>query len=234
MHKIFIFLALTAFSAQLLLAATDRELYDKHWKEGAEYFDQEKYSNSVDSFTKAIKYYPQLPGNYGSYVNRGNAYSMLGQIDLAISDYTKVIGSFTKKSDKRLGEVYYNKGEAYKRNGKPDLAVKDYERAIELDPEIQDVHNKLAWLLATCSVDGVRNGKKAVKYALVASGRVQNKDPAILDTLAAAYAENGDFENATITQKAAIELLSDDNQKEDYGKRLVLYEGEKPFHQENK
>ena len=52
--------------------------------------------------------------------------------------------------------------------------------------------------------------------------------PIYLDTLAAAYAETGDFEAAVTWQMRAIELLSDERRKDDYRRRLVLYQAGKP------
>jgi len=84
--------------------------------------------------------------------------------------------------------------------------------------------NELAWMLAT-SVDAtVRDGRSAVEFAEKAVAATQRKNTAILDTLAAAYAEAGQFERAATVQQEAIDLLPDQNQKEDFASRLKLYE----------
>ena len=191
-------------SASFSYAASDKELYDKNWKEGEAFSEQGKWEKAVVSFTNAIKYFPKLPANYGFYVNRGNAYSMLGKLDLALADYKKALDSFPNKGAMELGEVYYNRGEAYNRNGKPELAILDYEKAITIDGEIKSVHNKLAWLLATNSNDKIRDGKKAVEHALIACKQDDNKNPNHLDTLAAAYAENGDFTNVSAMSRKSV------------------------------
>ena len=54
---------------------------------------------------------------------------------------------------------------------------------------------------------------------------------ATLDTLAAAFAELGDFASAVKWQSKAIELLADDKTKDDYRTRLKLYERKKPYHE---
>lgn len=233
LHRLFpvILIVLCSLTIQLH-AATDEELYNKYWAEGDRYSEEGKWDKAAASFTKAIKYYPALPANYGSYVNRANAYSMLGKLDLALKDYNKVLDAFPDKSAKQLGEVYYNRGAAYHRNKKPALAIPDYEKAIAIDSEIKSVHNKLAWLLATCADAKIRDGAKAVKHARIACEQTGHKNPSYLDTLAAAYAESGDFENAILTQKKAIDLETNVEDKADLGTRLVLYEQKKAYHKD--
>ena len=55
----------------------------------------------------------------------------------------------------------------------------------------------------------------------------------MLDTLAAAYAESGDFDSAAKWQAKAIELESDEKEKADFQARLQLYKDKKPFRETN-
>ena len=222
-------LVIALAAAYYIFSPSDKDLYNKHWKNGYDYSDSGEWEKAAAEFTLAIKYYPHLPGNYGSYVNRANAYSMLGDLDKSLSDYNKVLDSFSGKTDVRLGEVYFNRGEAYNRNGKPDLAIFDYEKAISIDDKIEDAHNKLAWKMATSPIQIIRNGKKAVAYAMTACKRTDFKRPGYLDTLSAAHAENGDFLNAIKYQEMAIALLTDADKIKDYTTRLELYKVNKPF-----
>lgn len=89
--------------------------------------------------------------------------------------------------------------------------------------------NGLAWLLATCANPAVRDGDTAVKLAQTAVAATNRKDPTILDTLAAAYAETGQFTNAVSAQKAALVLLQDETTKRVYTNRLRLYESTTPY-----
>lgn len=69
--------------------------------------------------------------------------------------------------------------------------------------------NDYAWLLATSPFEAVRNGPQAVTLALQAVGR--NRSPSYLDTLAAAYAEAGKFDQAVATQQEALTLVPDED-----------------------
>jgi len=86
----------------------------------------------------------------------------------------------------------------------------------------QDV-NSIAWKLATDPAPAERDGTKAVELAESAAAATGRKDAAILDTLAAAYAETGRFTNAVAAQKEAIGLLASQAQAKDYDARLELY-----------
>lgn len=87
-------------------------------------------------------------------------------------------------------------------------AIADFTKAIEINPKYYKSYNNLAWLLATCQDKRYRDGNKAVELSKKAVNL--DKDPQILDTLAASYAEAGIFDKAINTQKEAIELLEKD------------------------
>jgi tetratricopeptide (TPR) repeat protein len=107
-------------------------------------------------------------------------------------------------------------------------AVADYEKAIKLRPKDSGVLNNFAWVLATSPVDKVRNGKRAVEMALEACKLTDYKQAHILSTLAAAYAESGDFESAVKWSQKAVELGKPE-QKADLAKELETYKARKPF-----
>ena len=89
--------------------------------------------------------------------------------------------------------------------------------------------NNLAWLLATCPDSGLRDGKSAVAFAEKAVAATLRKNAAYLDTLAAAYAEAGQFAKAVSVQNEAIALLHDEKMKEDLASRLRLYQSNSPY-----
>ena len=93
-------------------------------------------------------------------------------------------------------------------------------------------YNNKAWLLATAPSSRDRNGKEAVQAALKA---VQLDDDADnRDTLAAAYAEAGQFSNAIAGAEKAIEMARAEGRDDiaDFESRLELYRQQKPYHQE--
>jgi len=65
----------------------------------------------------------------------------------------------------------------------------------------------LSRLLATCSDEKLRDGKRAVELATKANELTAGKDASVLDALAAAHAEIGDFDKAVEYQKQSLATM---------------------------
>ncbi|NQT14679.1 MAG: tetratricopeptide repeat protein, partial [Planctomycetes bacterium] len=93
--------------------------------------------------------------------------------------------------------------------GKFPAARVQLEEAIkvDLDPDNPWTRNELAWLLAVCPQDDVRDGTRAVQLAERACAVSGHVEPVLLTTLAAAYAEAGRFPEAVATATKALGLV---------------------------
>jgi Flp pilus assembly protein TadD len=100
------------------------------------------------------------------------------------------------------------------------------EKAIALDKNNILAHNNYAWLLATCPDSSVRDGQRAVQYARGASESLKHGSPMVLDTLAAAEAEVGDFRSAVKDEKRALSLAKSDRSL--YNQHLQSYMNASP------
>jgi tetratricopeptide (TPR) repeat protein len=99
---------------------------------------------------------------------------------------------------------------------------------MRLDPKDAGTCNALAWALATYPEAKLRDGEKAVEYASKACKLSRWKSPLILETLAAAHAECGHFDQAVSWEKKALDLAPDEH-KARFRSRLELYQANKPF-----
>lgn len=116
--------------------------------------------------------------------------------------------------------------------GKHAEAIADFNRAVKLGTEDSGTLNNLAWVLATSPDDALRDGRRAVELATKACELTEYKLAHVLSTLAAAYAETGDFKTAIKWSNQAIKVGGDDTEadvREAIEKELKSYENEKPW-----
>jgi tetratricopeptide (TPR) repeat protein len=93
--------------------------------------------------------------------------------------------------------------------GRVDEAVSHLEKALAMEPSTPEGQKNVAWVLATSTEARIRDGAKAVQYAERANELTQGKNPLIVATLAAAYAEVGRFPDAIQTAEKASQLATD-------------------------
>ena len=108
--------------------------------------------------------------------------------------------------------------------------VTELEVALRLSPDDHDAEAYLAWTLATAPVTGARDGARAVQLAerALAAGATADRE----DTLGAALAEAGRYEEAARAVQRALGLLPANaaSLRAEYETRLALYRSGRPFH----
>lgn len=113
--------------------------------------------------------------------------------------------------------------------GQEASATMLYRKAIEMQPDWTDPMNNLAWVLATARDDDVRDGSEAVRWAEKANTLTRHERREYLNTLAAAYAEAGRFEDAERWMLEALNRADSEDQRNSYEERLGLYRAGKPY-----
>jgi tetratricopeptide (TPR) repeat protein len=153
----------------------------------------------------------------------GMLYSASKQLHEAVETFSKLI-----QVDSKNVLAYQGRADTYIRMGKHAEAIKDYDVVLQHEPKNSHVLNNLAWLLATSPDEKLRNGKRAIELATEGCKVTEYKQPHILSTLAAGYAEIGDFDTAIAWSKKAVEL-GDGELKENLEKELESYQAKKPW-----
>jgi tetratricopeptide (TPR) repeat protein len=124
------------------------------------------------------------------------------------------------------------RGDAYLNLGRQAEAVADYEKSVKLDPKNDLLLNNYAWVLATSPDEKLRDGKRAIQLAKQACELTKYKAPHVLSTLAAAYAETGDFDAAiewSIKANELVDEVRDPDDRESLKKELESYKARKPI-----
>ena len=192
---------------------------------GAAWQSRGDYDKAIANYNEAIRLDPK---DAVLYYNRGHAWQSKDDFDQAIKDYSKAL-----QLDPKFTAAYYNRGRASEYKGKYDDAIADYNEAIRGDPKYARAYNARAWVWASCPDKRFRDGKQAVVSAL----RSCELDPAnaasYIGTLAAAYAEVGDFENAVKWQLSVIQVAPASD-KTSLQTRLDLFRAGKAYREEPK
>jgi tetratricopeptide (TPR) repeat protein len=144
----------------------------------------------------------------------------------------EIVESLMKQNPQNL-PIMRLKGNILLSMRKHSDAVKIFEEIIKIDPTDKTTLNNLSWILSTSPIDMVRNGKRALELAEKACQLTDYKAAYILSTLAAAYAENGDFKKAVEYSQKSIELSADDqnvNERvDDLKEELETYKKNMPY-----
>jgi tetratricopeptide (TPR) repeat protein len=236
------------------------DFVEAHYNLGTALGMKGQTDEAINQFQEAIRLKPNF---FEAHYNLGTALGRKGQIDGAISQYRETIqlkpdfadahGNLAKllatqgKLDEAVKEyqrtlelvpdsaqAHYKFGQALQGQRNFEAAMKEYQKALDLAPQHLPAHLGLAWLLATCPDNSLRNGKKAVELAEQAGVISGTESSQQLDTLAAAYAEAGRFSEAveTVTRALNLTTTNNDNTLVDVlTTRLKLYEANSPYHE---
>lgn len=181
-----------------------------------------KTEEALKDYAEAIRLNPRAGSWYG---NRALIHLESKKFDDAIADLSTCI-ELSPGSE----VAYRNRALAHTRKKDFSAAAADYQRVVELNPESAVGQNGLAWLLSTAPVEKVRDGKKSVEAATKACELTEWKNGGYLDTLAAAYAEVGEFDKAVEWQEKALKAGDLPIKDQDAArKRLDLYKQKKPY-----
>ena len=118
--------------------------------------------------------------------------------------------------------------------GQEETGLQHLREAVRLRPDWPDALNAEAWAMATSENERLRNGTEAVRLATKAAELTSYLQPAILKTLAASYAEAGQFQQAMVTAKDAVEKAQRSNQTnlvKDIEQALASYQTNQPYRQ---
>lgn len=158
---------------------------------------QDKLEEALEHFQRAVNIRPDAANR----LNLGNALLQGGQFLKAIENYLGVIEEEPGNVD-----ALYSLGMIYANLGKSDSATRYYQKALAVNPGHLPSINNLAWILATCRIDHLRDGAKAIKLIELALMLPKAGKAHLMNTLAAAYAETGQYDKALQAAAQAAEL----------------------------
>lgn len=226
----------------------------EHYGNAQEHRRRKRLDEALTEYTQALTFNPD---SLDVLLDRGNFFLERNNIDAALVDFDhaatlepqqwwahhgaavcrqarhewdEAIQHFSKAIDLNGPSVslLYGRAQCLHETGKFMAELDDCKRALELDPTSSLIANYLAWRLVTCPDDAYRDGARALPLAKMAVA--QDPSGPHLDTLAAVYAELGNFEQAVKIQEKALAVLEADGPKEllsQFKKRSIGYKKER-------
>ncbi len=217
-----------------------------------------RVEEAVTQFEKAAALKPDFAA---ASANLGGALAKLGKLDEALVELREAIGSDARYApahyelglvlsrrgdaqgaiaewrsaleiDPKYAEAHDSLGDALDAQGRTAEALEHWRAAIDLEPNDAQALRRAAWALATSPDAAIRNGGEALQFAVRAVELSGGKDARVLDTLAAAYAEKGQFTDAALTARRAAARAVEENQPalaEEIKGRVASYEAGRAF-----
>jgi arylsulfatase A-like enzyme/tetratricopeptide (TPR) repeat protein len=219
----------------------------------------EDYPNAIAYLKKTVELDPVNEAAYLDLVKiyekmedfegvRKNAIKLLAINSTNLAGYYKLAVSNFERGIYELPEAYLTDGmksnEFYPKmvttladklleKGRIKQAFDLYRQSLERDENSEHVLNTLAWMAATSTIEGIRNPKQALDYALQVCELDGYQQSEFIDTLAVAYAATGDFDQAIEMGQKAVSLATQEDKKalaQRMQSRVRLYQSGKKYY----
>jgi len=179
----------------------------------------EKYDNAIANYSRAI----ELDPKWFDYFGRGIAYRAKDDEVQAQQNFGAGIAIAPT-----VPTLYVYRGVVLNARGDAAGARADFDKVSSLISNNRWAFNLYGWALATSPISAYRDGPTAILYATHACDLTSWKDANALDTLAAAYAEAAQFDEAVKWQTSALELTGNID-RDKFEARLGMYRRREPY-----
>jgi tetratricopeptide (TPR) repeat protein len=183
-----------------------------------------RVDDAVEEYEKALHLKPDYAE---AHCNLANAFASRGQLDDAAAHLHNAL-----RLNPDYAEARGNLGVVFTLTGNFDEAIQQFREALRLKPDWPAPMAGLAWALATDPDKQASDANEAIRLAERAADMTAHRNAVIMDTLAAAYAAAGQFEQAVPTAEAALSLAINDKNTELSARvrqRIELYRQRKPY-----
>lgn len=157
-----------------------------------------KTSEAEKAFARTLSL---KPGHADASLNMGNLLRYKGKPERALEWFNTGLAWHGKDTRLLLGRA-----QTHVETQNYAKALQDLHAAYTGAPQNTSVLNEYAWFLATCPDDGIRDCNQALKLARRAVEEATGLEAGLYDTLAAALAECGRFDEAVEMQKKALSV----------------------------
>jgi tetratricopeptide (TPR) repeat protein len=187
--------------------------------------NQGNLNEAIQHCTEAVRL---KPDDVSARMNLGMAFLLAGNPAAAIEHFGE--GLRLRPQNPR---AHSNLAYAFRQLGRTPEAIRHFEEALRLQPDLVQALHGLAWLLATHPQVEYLNGPRAVDLAQRAVKLTGEREPMLLDTLGAAQATAGQFDEAVVVAQKALALAGQGKLAAEITGRLQLYQQRQPFREKS-
>lgn len=214
--------AIADYSAAVRLAP---DFAEAHRARIRAYVQKKDWRGAIVDYTELLRLNPR---DEAALQGRGLAREAANDRPAALEDFTELVRITQSR------QAYELRAGTLMLEGKYHEALEDYRTALRSTGP-HGLAKSLAWLLATCPDSKFRSGTEAVAQATEDCVRTEWQNPNCVDTLAAAYAETGDFAEALRYEEQALAAKQiDPDTRAEYEIRLSLYRSGFPYRETGK
>ncbi|PWU07938.1 MAG: hypothetical protein C5B50_30525 [Verrucomicrobia bacterium] len=199
-----------------------------HYKLGNVLGQDGQLDAAIAHFQRALEISPRFAE---AHANLANALAQVGLSREAQAHYQRAL-----EIRPDFAEAHYNLALVLLGLRQPQQAIGHLQRAVEIQSDFATAWNSMAWVMATSLDSAARNGAKAVEAAKRAEELFRGQNPFALRTLAAAYAEVGQFSDALATAQHAQQMAGAQGKTglvEQLGQEMDLYRKGVPLRDSN-
>ncbi len=207
--------------------AINPDFADAHNNLGRYFLQKGRLDEAIIEYQTAIKIRPDHADTHNDL-----SYALIQkrEVDAAIVQAREAL-----QIQPGFAQAHGNLGLALVQKGQVDEGIVELQKALAIQPSLVEAQNDLAqvaWIMATAPNPSARNGIKAVELSWQTDRLSGGKNPMMAATLAAAYAEAGQFPEAITTARRAVELAGSQTNaamSADFQAQLKLYQAGSPF-----
>jgi tetratricopeptide (TPR) repeat protein len=202
----------------------DERYSQAHFNLGVALADLGRTDAAMEAYRRALELNPELAR---AHHNLGSELANRGRLQAAIPHFREAVRHAPAWAPAR-----HKLGRALNLSGDSARALEELAEAVRLDPDHREALMDIAWIRATSPDDGLRDGDEAIRLASRAVALAGDRDVTALDTLAAAYAAAGRFDDAVETARRALAVASEtgrDQARAPIAERLALYLDNQPY-----
>lgn len=165
-----------------------------------------RLKEAIEHMRESIRLRPDYPD---SHYNLATVLFQTGDVDGAISEWRTMLS--LRPQDANVHTSFAN---ALVEKGLLREAADHYQKALQIGPNSILALNNLAWIMSVGPDDSLRNNTLGLNLALKANELSHESNSVLLRTLAAAYAEAGQFDNAIKTAERAAQIAHDEGRRD--------------------